>query len=227
LHHASARGRIKILEAATHDFLDADILRIEHELKPLLAIRNEMVEKLTRTREIFSNKQKYLRTLRSLASKSADSLETKLFKVLKGIGVELSSYHGGSLHGKDIKTEMNNATYVFSKFSSILKLGKWDNCELGDEDIDTFCQHFQSVFVLWDGAFSFARKFNPTTEDVRMYQQFIETAVKGHVKLGLSITPKVHLMFKHVRWQMENIPGGLGDKMEDWMEKQHQEGKQL
>ena len=25
---------------------------------------------------------------------------------------------------------------------------------------------------------------------------------------------------------MENIPGGLGDKMEDWVEKQHQMGKQ-
>jgi hypothetical protein len=33
-------------------------------------------------------------------------------------------------------------------------------------------------------------------------------------------------MLKHVRWQMENIPGGLGDKMEDWVEKQHQMGKQ-
>jgi hypothetical protein len=162
-----------------------------------------------------------------LASKSAESLETKLFKVLEGIGVEWSSYYGGSLNGNDIKKVMNNATYLFSEFSSILKLGKRDNCELSDEDIDTFCQHFQSVFVLWDGAFSFARKFNPTMEDVRMYQQFIDAAVKWHVKLGLSITPKVHLMFKHVRWQMENIPGGLGNKMEDWVEKQHQEGKQL
>ena len=76
----------KNLEAATHDVLDADILRIEHELTSLLAIQNKMVEKLTQTREIISNKQKYLCTLRSLASKSADSLETKLFKVLKGIG---------------------------------------------------------------------------------------------------------------------------------------------
>ena len=33
----------KNLEAATHDVFDADILRIEHELKPLLAIQNGMV----------------------------------------------------------------------------------------------------------------------------------------------------------------------------------------
>ena len=31
---------------------------------------------------------------------------------------------------------------------------------------------------------------------------------------------------KHVRCQMEKIKGGLGDKMEDWIEKQHQMGKQ-
>ncbi len=36
--------------------------------------------------------------------------------------------------------------------------------------------------------------------------------VIGHVSLGLTITPKALLMLKHVRWQMENIPGGLGDK---------------
>ena len=40
------------------------------------------------------------------------------------------------------------------------------------------------------------------------------------------ITPKVHLMLKHVRWQMENLQGGFGNKMEDWIEKQHQTGKQ-
>ena len=29
---------------------------------------------------------------------------------------------------------------------------------------------------------------------------------------------------KDVQWQMKNIPGGLGDKMEDWVERQHQWG---
>jgi hypothetical protein len=60
-------------------------------------------------REIISNKQKYFCILQFSASKSADSLETKLFKVLKGIVVELSSYQGRSLNGKDIMKVMNNA----------------------------------------------------------------------------------------------------------------------
>jgi hypothetical protein len=28
------------------------------------------------------------------------------------VGVELSSYHGGSLNGKDIKQVMNNASHI-------------------------------------------------------------------------------------------------------------------
>ena len=36
------------------------------------------------------------------------------------------------------------------------------------------------------------------------------------------MTPKVHLMWKHVQPAMKNIPGGLGDKREDWVEHQHQ-----
>ena len=34
-------------------------------------------------------------------------------------------------------------------------------------------------------------------------------------------------MFKHVEWQMEHVPGGLGDKMEDWIELAHQIGARL
>jgi hypothetical protein len=31
-------------------------------------------------------------------------------------------------------------------------------------------------------------------------------------------------MLEHVEWQMRNIQGGLGDKMEDWVERLHQTG---
>jgi hypothetical protein len=83
------------------------------------------------------------------------------------------------------------------------------------------------VFVLWDGAFSLVQKKNTTTDNSQHFQQFVEAAVIEHVNLGLTITSKVHLMFKHVRWQMDNIKGGLGNKMEDWIEELHQVGKQL
>ena len=88
--------------------------------------------------------------------------------------------------------------FIFEKFASILKVEKRYNCELHGEKIDALCTHFCSLFILWDRAFLFARKFNSTREDVETYQRFIDAPMDGHVKLGLSITPKVHLMHKHV-----------------------------
>jgi hypothetical protein len=185
-----------------------------------------MVDRLKQMRQPYSEQQNNLHVLQSSNAKSAAGLETKLFKVLKGIGIGQSSYHGGSLNGKNIKKVISNAINLFGKLSLFSKLGKRDNCELSNTHIDGVCHYFQTIFVLWNGAFSFARKINPMEEDAQMYRQFVDASVTGHVNLGLTITPRVHFMLKHVWWQMENIRGGFGNKMEDWVEKQHQVGKQ-
>lgn len=214
------------ISANTTDLMQ--LSEMEKELEPLMATRKEMADKLKRARALLSDKQKALRRLQSVKKKKSESLETQIFKLLKEeAGVELTSYHGGSLTGKDIKKVMEKATYLFNEFSSILKTGKGDDCKLTDDDIDRLCHDFMTAFVLWDGAFSIARKCYPTPTDVNMYQRYVDAAVDMHVKLGLNITPKVHLMYKHVAMQMETIEGGLGDKMEDWIEKAHQWGKRL
>ena len=130
------------------------------------------------------------------------------------------------MNGKDIKKVMNNATHLFDAFTAIFKEGKREGCLLSDADIDTMCLHFREVYVLWDGAFALARTFNPTNEDAETYQTFVSAAVQSSGILGCPITPKVHTMLRHVEWQMKNIPGGLDDKMEDWVECLHQWGMQ-
>ncbi len=79
---------------------------------------------------------------------------------------------------------------------------------------------------MWDGAFSLARTINPTDEDAEAYQTFLLAVVRGSKILQCPITPKLHTMLRHVQWQMKNIPGGLGAKMEDWVERLHQWGMQ-
>jgi hypothetical protein len=130
------------------------------------------------------------------------------------------------LNGKDIKKVMNNATHLFDAFTAIFKEGKREGRLLSDADIDTMGLHFREVYVLWDGAFALARMFNPTNEDAETNQTFVSAAVQSSGILGCPITPKVHTMLRHVEWQMKNIPGGLGDKMEDWVERLHQWGMQ-
>ena len=79
-----------------------------------------------------------------------------MFKLLKNIGVELSSYHGGSLNWKDIKKVMNNASDIFDELADIMKEGKRPDSILSNADVDALCLHFREVFVLWDRAFSLA-----------------------------------------------------------------------
>jgi hypothetical protein len=114
--------------------------------------------------------------------KALDSIETKMIKVLKTIGVELifnvlkaigmelSSYHGGSLNDKDIKKVMNNSTYVFDQHALIFKEGKRPDYLLLNDDIADLYLHFREVFVLLDGAFSLARTNNPDIADISTYQ---------------------------------------------------------
>ena len=77
--------------------------------------------------------------------------------------------------------------------------------------------HFREVLALWDGAFSLAQTINPMEADIKTYLLYVNAAVYGNAALHCTVTPKVHLMFKHVAWQMQNIRWGLGNKMEDWV----------
>ena len=127
------------------------------------------------------------------------SIETKVFRVLKEIGVEISSYHKGSMNGKDIKKVMNNVYHIFDQFAAIFKEGKRNECLLSDADIDLMCLHFWEVYVLWGRAFLLARTINPTDKDADTYQKYVLAVVHGSKVLQCSITPKVHAMLHHVQ----------------------------
>jgi hypothetical protein len=107
-----------------------------------------MVHKLDKTRNTLADQQLKLKAMRTNKVNDQLSIETKVFKVLKDIGIELSSYHGGSLNGKDIKKVMNNASHVFDCISVVFKEGKRDDCLLSDAEIELLCKHFCEVFVL-------------------------------------------------------------------------------
>ena len=88
---------------------------------------------------------------------------------------------------------MNNATFIFEELAIILKEGKRPDCILSDTNIDALCLNFQGVFVLWDGAFSLARKIDPNLEDEHTYQRFVDAALHGSQILQCPIMPKVHI----------------------------------
>ena len=206
----------------------AQIALDKQELQRLQQFRRtKFADVLTEDLAILRKNRKTLRDMRKEKVKRSDSIEAKMFRVLKDIGVELCAYHGGSLNGKDIIKVMNNAEHVFSELLLIFKEGKRPDCILSDEDIELLCNHFQDVFVLWDGAFSTARIVDPSDDDIERFCSFVDAALQGTLRLRCSVTPKMHMMVKHVAWQMKYVPGGIGDKVEDWVERWHQTGIRL
>ncbi len=141
------------------------------QLNNLQAVCNAIVNKLNKARRTLAKQQTKLNEMRKGKVRRQSSIETKVFAVLKEIRVELSSYHGGSFNGKDIKKVMNNATYLFDAFAVIFKEGKREMCLLSDTDIDSMCLHFREVYVLWDGAFLLARTVYTTNNDAETYQK--------------------------------------------------------
>jgi hypothetical protein len=65
------------------------------------------VDELQKARRILDDQQLKLKGMQSVKVKGQGSIETRLFEVLKEIGVELSSYHGGSLNGRDVEIEQH------------------------------------------------------------------------------------------------------------------------
>ena len=196
----------------------------EGVLKPLEAQRKIISDKVIKGRSLLTRLNKQLGEFRSVRKRSQDGVENKLLSVLKSIGVELTRYHGGSLAGMDIKRVVANASHIFDEFAIILKQNRRDDCKLSEDDIQSICNDHKHCLHLWDDAFSLARNINPTKKDCLLYDAYVHAAVVCHTRLGMSTTHKVHLMLCHVKEQMERIPGGLGHKMEDWVELMHQVG---
>ncbi len=105
-------------------------------LKKLQDSCNGIAEKLKRAHNKLVEQQTKLKDMRRAKVRGQQSIETKIFRVLKQIGIKLRSYHGGSLNGKDIKHVMNNATHLFDEFAAIFKEGKREGYLLSDDNID-------------------------------------------------------------------------------------------
>ena len=112
-----------------------------------------------------------------------------MFKLLKKIGVELSSYHGGSLNGKDIKKVINNAMHIFNKLAVIMKEGRRPDSMLSNANVDALCLNVWEMFVLWDGVFLLARTVSPMEQDTQTYLRYVLAAVHGNDMLSVAQSP--------------------------------------
>ena len=205
----------------------AIIAAYDEEIKSLEKIYKSYTLRVDSSSKFISGINKEVQEFKSVRKRRGDGLESEMMKVLLLYDITIQAYHGGSLHGKDVQKLMSNAHEIFESFAQILTENMKEGCAYNKEDIKQVCKNYATLCILWDGAFSYASKIDPTEEDVNMFERFVAAAVNKHVVMGLNVTPKVHMMWAHVAEQMKSFDGGLGHKREDWGEKQHQESSKM
>ena len=82
------------------------------------------------------------------------------------------------------------------------------------------------MFQAQDAVYAHLRLIDPTSTQMKETRAHIEIMEVLWARMDLSVTPKAHLIFVHADDDQEMF-GGLGDKIEDPIEKRHQEQLRL
>ena len=121
----------------------------------------------------------------------------------------------------DIEVIMENI-----KIESIKKINNNINNKCTLEKLTKVFDDYMNLFRVMDLVFSNLRIPSPNKDEIANVKESKYVMETMWRDLELSITPKAHILFEHAIPQFEKY-GGIADKVEDFVEKAHQEGKRM
>jgi len=229
IHIIAADG--KHWEKIDKDFAIADKQKMAEKISGLVT-EKKMIEKTMKDtnaelsvvrRELQLEEQKYPRRERALLQQIEEHF-------LERYGVKREVYHGGDLTGGSVKKLMQNSRLIFTELEGFLKDVADEKKIIKEKDWGNLAERLRLTRLClesFDGLFSRLRSM-PTeqksaTEMRQESASFLEAGLKYWRALGLSITPKIHMLEDHVllKLQAEN---GLWNKDEEFVERAHQMG---
>ncbi|KAL7525335.1 LOW QUALITY PROTEIN: hypothetical protein ACHAWF_001314 [Thalassiosira exigua] len=98
------------------------------------------------------------------------------------------------------------------------------NSALSKAKIEDLCNDLARLLGLWDGALSQLHANEPTEDDYKKAQSYIDKALALMRKLNMNVTVKGHRAECHLVHQIGTVPGGLFEFNESWGEQAHQLG---
>ena len=90
----------------------------------------------------------------------------------------------------------------------------------------TVINKFQTLFELINLIFSSLRILSPSRNEIKRTEESIRKLEEIWRDMELSESPKIHLLFNHVMFQIKEF-SGIADMTEDFAEKVNHEGKKL
>lgn len=136
--------------------------------------------------------------------------------------VLMQAWHGGELNGVSARLSMENSDSLFNLIEKNLFDIKHANSQHTDKDIKTMMKNYSHMYTSLGASYSFLRQIHPSDDDLRNLRENIECARKIWVEnLNISATPKAHSLFDGHAYEQHERLGGIGDKLEDFVEKGH------
>jgi hypothetical protein len=195
-------------------------------------------------------KEGEIRKKRGRAEKTlANSIESEVLTKYK---VYLSCFHGGDLVGEPIRILMREGRKIFEDIErhvvetadelqeKLLDSDESSDSDSGTPDLDrakkaglekidkeelkAVCSAHGQMFQLLDGIFSLVntKRGAVTTELLKTLKERLELARKKWDDIGLSMTPKWHMLLAHAIEFLLRTGGGLIEMGEDRIERAHQ-----
>ena len=162
------------------------------------------------------------------------SIHTKIERILESHGVTIQCYHGGSLTGGSILTLLKKHDVIMDDITEVCHEYLLNNnhttaeskISVTVEEMEKILNDHRLLFKAQDAVYAHLRLIDPTEEEMIQTVERIKIMKMFWLAMGLSETPKAHLVFEHAADDQRRF-GGLGDKIEDPLEKRHQEQMRL
>ena len=132
-------------------------------------------------------------------------------------------FDDAKLNGVNCRILMDKSDEIINKIRDIfIEMNKGTESE---ENINIYCDKHKQILTEINNAYRCMRTLKITDDLISKTKDHICKTILMWRELKIPVTLSAHLFEDHIVYQMENIIGGLADKSEDHIERDHQDGK--
>ena len=194
---------------------------------------NEKEGLRSRTSKIVAKLKKICTKLRKLRKGDKEGLETLIEEIMRIIAcIKPEAYHGGALNGMSCQRLLATSKEIMERVSDLcLEMFSQRTEDEGyemitEEGLTLKLNVYTRIFEVLDVVFALLRQPDPTNDEILKLERMLKVLESLWRQAKLSITVKLHILFKHTVDKVKAF-GGIADKVEDFVEKAHQEGRKL
>lgn len=186
-----------------------------------------MFAKITSARDVLKTKKKAvakeLLDYHSVLKKDKRSIFGVIDQHWARNGKSRGAYHGGTWNGIDARDCMKDPEKYYG--SMLKTLLSWKDPSKSDDDVIATIEDVKDLLGKWHKGFHLLRTPKRRKGMKTELRELIAEAIAKHRQVGLSVTPKAHLMEDHVVKQFWDLPFPFFYFIEEFVERNHQEGK--